>query len=51
MTISDAPSCGITYNCHSDDSRGINYDCNICIIKAKGPNVPKHFKPVIYECS
>jgi hypothetical protein len=23
MIISDAPSCGITYNCHSDDSRGI----------------------------
>jgi hypothetical protein len=25
MIISDAPSCGITFNCHSDDSRGIPY--------------------------
>jgi hypothetical protein len=26
MTIvSDAPSCGVTYNCHSDSSRGIIY--------------------------
>jgi hypothetical protein len=26
MTIvSDAPSCGVTYDCHSDDSRGIIY--------------------------
>jgi hypothetical protein len=24
MTIvSDAPSCGVTYDCHSDDSRGV----------------------------
>ncbi len=23
MTISDAPSCGITYDEHSDDSRGV----------------------------
>ncbi len=25
MIVSDAPSCGVTYNCHSDDSRGIIY--------------------------
>jgi len=26
MTISDAPSCDITYDHHSDYCRGVNYD-------------------------
>ncbi len=30
-TVSDAPSCGITYGHHSDDSRGVIYDRNIFI--------------------
>jgi hypothetical protein len=29
MTVSDAPSCGITYDCHSDNFRGVNYNRNI----------------------
>ena len=28
-TVIEALSCGITYNCHSDDSRGVIYDRNI----------------------
>jgi len=30
----DAPSCGITYGHHSDDSRGVIYDRNIFIKQA-----------------
>ena len=26
MTVKDTPSCGITYNRHSDDSRVVIYD-------------------------
>jgi hypothetical protein len=33
MTASDAPSCGFTYDHHSDDSRGVIYDRNIFIIQ------------------
>ncbi len=29
MTVSDAPSCGINYDFHSDDSRDVNYNHNI----------------------
>ncbi len=36
MTISDTPSFGITYDCHSNDSRGVIYDLNIFIIQATG---------------
>ena len=32
--IRDTPSCGVTYDCHSDDSRGIIYNHNIFIIQA-----------------
>jgi hypothetical protein len=28
MIISGAPNCGITYDCHSDDSRGVIYVVN-----------------------
>jgi hypothetical protein len=33
-TVSDAPSCGITYGHHSDDSRGVIYDRNVFIKQA-----------------
>ncbi len=36
LTISNAPSCGVTYDRHSDNSRGAVYDCNIFIVKATG---------------
>jgi hypothetical protein len=36
MTVSDAPSCGITHNCYSGNSRGVIYDRNIFIIQARG---------------
>jgi hypothetical protein len=32
--VSDAPSCGVTYNRHSDNSRGAIYDRNIFIVQA-----------------
>ncbi len=44
-TISDAPSCGVTYDCHLDDSRGVIYDSNIFIIHATG--VSNMVTPVI----
>jgi len=31
MTLSDAQSCGITYDQHSDNSRGVIYDLNIFV--------------------
>ncbi len=34
MIVSDAPSCGITYDHHSDDSSGIIYDRNMFIVQA-----------------
>ncbi len=34
MIVSDAPSSGITYNHHSDDSRGVIYDRNMFIVQA-----------------
>jgi hypothetical protein len=34
MTVSETPSCGVTYYCHPDDSRGVIYDRNIFIILA-----------------
>ncbi len=34
MTVCDAPCCAITYDRHSYDSKGVIYDCNICIIQA-----------------
>ncbi len=36
MTSSDAPSCGITFDCHSDDSGVVIYNHNIFIIHATG---------------
>ncbi len=33
MTVSDAPSCGIICNCHSDESRGVIYSHNIFIVQ------------------
>jgi hypothetical protein len=54
MTVSDAPSCGITYDHHSDYSGGVIYDCNIFIIQATEQNkriecmIPmQHFQNVI----
>ncbi len=44
-TVSDAPSCGITYNHHFDDSRGVIYGCNIFIILATGLIV-FHSRPI-----
>jgi hypothetical protein len=35
--VSDAPSCGVTYNRHSDDSRGVIYNLNIFVIQATVP--------------
>jgi hypothetical protein len=32
----DVPTCGSTYNRHSDDSRGIIYDRNMFIVQATG---------------
>jgi hypothetical protein len=29
MIVSDAPSCAVTYDCHSDDSRGVIYGTGI----------------------
>ncbi len=34
MTIGDSPSCGITYNCNSENSGGVIYNRNIFIIQA-----------------
>ncbi len=34
MIMSDAPSCGVTYDCHSDDSSGVTYDRNMFIVQA-----------------
>jgi hypothetical protein len=47
MIVNDAPSCGITYDCHSDDSRGIIYDSNMFIIPANGVNDVKLFLLII----
>ena len=35
-TVSDAPSCGITYDHYSDDTRGAIYDRNIFMIQVTG---------------
>ncbi len=32
--MNDAPNCGITYDHHSDDSRGIICDLNMFIVQA-----------------
>jgi hypothetical protein len=37
-TVRNAPSCGITYDPHSDNSRGVIYDHNIFILQAPGDN-------------
>jgi hypothetical protein len=34
--ISDAPSCCVTYNCHSDNSRGVIYGFIMVIVQATG---------------
>jgi len=34
MTVSDAPSCGITYNHHSDNARCVIYNSNIYVTQA-----------------
>jgi hypothetical protein len=36
MDVSDAPSCGVTFDRNSDDSRDIIYNRNIFLIKATG---------------
>ncbi len=33
-TVSDVPSCGITYDHYSDNSRGVIYNCNIFVVHA-----------------
>jgi hypothetical protein len=35
IKTSDAPNCGVTYDRHSDDSRGI-YNCNRFMIQPTG---------------
>ncbi len=32
--VSDAPRCGATYDCHSDNPRGVIYSCIVFIVKA-----------------
>ncbi len=44
MTVNDAPSCGITYGCHSDDYGGVIYDCHIYIMQATDFNVIHTFQ-------
>ncbi len=39
MILNDAPSCGITYNCHSDKSRGIISNHNMFILQATYTNI------------
>ncbi len=34
MIISDAPSCGVIYDHHYDNSKGIIYDHNLFIVQA-----------------
>jgi hypothetical protein len=41
MTPSDAPSCGLTYNYYSDNSRGVIYDCKTLQIKRPLVFLPK----------
>ncbi len=38
MIISDASTWSVTYDHHSDNSRGVIYDGNILIIQASGVN-------------
>ncbi len=40
MTVSDVPSCGITYSHNSEDSNSVIYVCNIFIVQDTG--VGKH---------
>ncbi len=42
MIISDAPSCNVTYNHHSDDSRGVIYTCNKFRVQATYTRLSKH---------
>ncbi len=35
-TVSDAPSCGVTYDRHSDDSRGVIYNRNVFMVQVTG---------------
>jgi hypothetical protein len=47
MIISDAPSCGVTWDQHSDESRGIIYDRNMFIVRATDRALTiKHFLEV-----
>ncbi len=62
--VSDPPNCGITYNCHSDYSRGVIYDHNVFIVQATeftanimlkkfyeiGHRSPEPFFPSIDKC-
>jgi hypothetical protein len=36
MIVSDAPSCSVTYDCHSDDSRGVIHNRNMIRVQATG---------------
>jgi hypothetical protein len=36
MILSDAPNCGGTYDCHSDDARGIIYDLKMFMEQVVG---------------
>ncbi len=45
--MSDTPGSGITYDHHSDDSKGIIYDRNMFIVQATGVrylSLYKHFQ-------
>jgi len=46
MNISDTPSCGITYDHHSDASGGFIWDCNIFIIQTTGVKIRNHIPRV-----
>jgi hypothetical protein len=51
MTVSVAPSCGVTYDCRPDDSSGVFYNSKICITQAAGvteDNRPDNFQVFIY---
>ena len=50
MTVNDAPSCGITYGCHSDDYGDVIYDCHIYIMQATDFNVIHTFQYSSVSC-
>ncbi len=45
----DIPSYGVTYDHHSDDSRGIIYDQNMFIVQAKKVEYTKLFMIILIK--